>query len=169
MKPDAMTGLATGNRVGKLAERKQEILTPQCIIDVCLKVWGHIELDPCGHPDSIVPAHCKTYEAGDGLSHPWVAQTYINPPYKDLKAWLGYGAHQPNEQIWLVPVRTHRWWWRSWRDSLDAYCELNPVKFVGYTSYFPAPLLLGYWGDSVSEFENASQGLGTVYIHEALK
>lgn len=164
---DAMTGLATGNRTGKPAERKQEILTPQVIVDVALKVWGEIMFDPCSCPESIVPSRMRVYHpAGDGLQCNWPEKTYINPPYKDLKLWLEYGATQPKEQIWLVPVRTHRKWWREWRDSLDAYCEMNPLKFVGYTSYFPAPLLLGYvgGGPSLSKFASACESLGSVYV-----
>ena len=158
-----MTRLATGKN-----DRKQEILTPQCIIDVCLKVWDRIALDPCSAPASIVRAGVRTYEAGDGLSHPWVPKTFINCPYKDLRTWLEYGDKQPSEQIWLVPVRTHRKWWRGWRDSLDAYCELNPLKFIGYDSYFPAPLLLGYRGCYIDKFATASHALGSVYDYKCL-
>lgn len=161
VKPDGMQGLATGNRTGKPAERKQEILSPPCIVDVCNKLWGRIELDPCYHPDAITD---PVWASIDGLKTKWSPRAYINPPYKDLKLWLKYGATQPTEQIWLVPVRTHRKWWRAWRDQLDVYVELNPIKFIGYQSYFPAPLLLGYRGALQDDFCSETLGLGSVYF-----
>lgn len=161
VKNNAMAGLATANRTGKPAERLQEVLTPQSIIDVCNKVWGQIMLDPCWCAGAIT--HPFSVNMGDGLKCQWLPKTYVNPPYKNLKDWLKYGQTQPREQIWLVPVRTHRKWWRKWRDELDAYVELNPLKFVGYDAYFPAPLLLGYVGNDVAAFMKASQLLGTVY------
>jgi hypothetical protein len=50
---DSMQGLATGNRKGKPAEREQTILTPQCIVDVCVHMWGKINMDPCDAPGSL--------------------------------------------------------------------------------------------------------------------
>lgn len=165
VKDDAMRGLATGNRTGKPAERKQEVLTPQCIVDVCNKVWGQIALDPCWCEGSLTnPIHKFEFPATDALQAPWIAFSYINPPYKDLKSWLAYGRTQPAEQIWLVPHRPHRKWWRKWRDHhLTSYCELNPLKFVGYDQAFPAPLLLGYSGSFDGVFMSAAQHLGSVY------
>lgn len=159
-----MKGLATGNRPGKPAARKQEVLTPQCIVDVCNKMWGQIALDPCWAPGAITdPLRRFEYPHQDGLKDPWSRFSFINPPYKDLKAWLAYGRTQPDEQIWLVPVRTHRKWWRQWRDGLDAYNELNGLKFLGYNQVFPAPLLLGYAGESPGYFIEASSHLGSAY------
>jgi hypothetical protein len=162
VKNSAMAGLATGNREGKPAERKQEVLTPQCIIDVCTQVWGKIQFDPCYHQDAITDPQFATCLAG--LDVEWHSKAYVNPPYKDLKAWLKYGSTQPGEQIWLVPVRTHRGWWRAWRDELDVYVELNPIKFIGYDQYFPAPLMLGYRGEMEFEFCEAAFLLGSVYL-----
>lgn len=150
-----MKGLATGSE-----ERLQEILTPPVIVAVCNKVWGEIALDPCWCETAITNPLMVSL---DGMKCPWVAGTYINPPYKHLKDWIAYGRTQPREQIWLVPVRSNRGWWREWRDELDVYVELNPLKFLGYDQVFPAPLLLGYLGDKQNEFRMAAFGLGSVY------
>lgn len=151
-----MKGLATGSE-----ERLQDILTPKCIVDVCNKLWGEIALDPCWCVAAITNPVTVCI---DGLKSTWLPKTYINPPYKDLKAWLAYGQTQPKEQIWLVPVRTNRGWFREWRDDLDVYCELNPLKFLGYDNYFPVPLLLGYVGARTIDFRTATFGLGDVYF-----
>lgn len=159
-----MAGLSTGNRTGKPAQREQEILTPQSIIDICNTLWGRIVLDPCWCENALTdPIHKFQLPAQDGLLNSWLRYTFINPPYKDLQAWLAHGLLQPLEQIWLVPVRTHRTWWRQWRDRLDAYCELNPIKFVGYEQMFPAPLLLGYRGAKPEEFLDAINIGGGLY------
>lgn len=160
----AMRGLATGNRPGKPAERKQEILTPQVIVDVCAKLWGRIELDPCYCDGALTnPLYSFTYPAVDALKVEWGYKAFINPPYKDLKAWLAHGREQKFEQIWLVPVRTHRKWFRAWRDSLGAYVEMDPIAFVGYDQVFPAPLMLGYKGKKATDFLAAASHLGSGY------
>jgi len=166
---DGLQGLATGNRTGKPAERKQEILTPPEIVNVCKVMWAdQISLDPCWCEGSITdPLDRYEYPKQDGLKLPWCGYSYINPPYRDLKDWLEYGPTQPAPQIWLVPVRTHRRWWRHWRDyCTDAYCELDPVKFIGYDQFFPAPLLLGYRGDIPSKFMEVARRLGSVYYSQ---
>lgn len=159
VKDDALRGFATGNRAGKPAERKQEVLTPQSVVDVCNAVWGSIDMDPCYCDGALTVTTaamvCDGAWCGDGLKTPWRPKAFINPPYNDLKKWLAYGLTQPREQIWLVPVRTHRTWWRAWRDQLDARFELDPLKFVGYDQAFPAPLLLGYMGSNTSAFVDA--------------
>ena len=131
---------------------------------MCNKVWGRIALDPCWCEGALTnPIHQFEHPQQDGLKDPWIAFSYINPPFGDLKQWLAYGQMQPREQIWLCPVRTHRKWWRAWRDQLDAYIELDPLAFEGYDQKFPAPLLLGYIGDSTGAFFRASAGLGDGY------
>lgn len=42
-------------------ERPQEIYTPECVRDAILNVWPHIALDPCGGPDSLIPAKHSYY------------------------------------------------------------------------------------------------------------
>lgn len=165
---DALTGLSTGNRTGKPAERQQEILTPQKILDVPNRLWGRIVLDPCWCQGALTnPEEKFELPHVDGLKAQWLGKSFINPPYKDLKKWLAHGQTQTKEQIWLTPVRTHRKWWRAWRDSLDSYCELNPIAFEGYSQVFPAPLLLGYYGDLSGRFEElcSQSKLGDVYAH----
>ena len=159
-----MSGLSTGNRTGKPAERKQEILTPQAIIDVCLKLWGEIPLDPCWCEGALTkPTYSFTYPAVDALKVDWEYKAFINPPYKDLKKWLAHGQIQKFDQVWLVPNRTNRKWFRAWRDGLDAYVEMDPIAFVGYDQVFPAPLMLGYKGKKAADFLAVASHLGSGY------
>jgi len=175
-----MRGLATGNREGKPEEREQQIYTPWEIISVCLATWGRIELDPCSGPDSQVPAIVRYDEHVDGLTSPWVNGTYWNPPYADLAAWLNKsdrenligmnalcdpdhaGPDGSYEQIGLFPVRPNRVWWCEYMSTIPTVVAwLRPIKFVGFKSGFPAPLVLIYTGSNTEAFREAVKPLST--------
>lgn len=175
---------ATAKSMISPGERPQEIYTPQVLIDAILKVWPHVALDPCSGPGSIVGAIDSCYlppsatlgktgkvkveylpvggDSRDGLTTPWVDYTYVNPPYKLLKDWLMKGRvegqDEGREVIMLVPARGHRTWFRDVVATCNEICDLNPVKFVGYKSTFPAPLLALYWGVNTSLFREAFSG-----------
>jgi hypothetical protein len=161
---DAMTGLATGNRAGKPAERKQEILTPASITDFVRELFdGEIALDPCAATDEsgyvygLVEAPAvylgPEKHGTDGLVGPWTDRTYVNPPFRDLKAWLAKAQLEALKSypgnvrriVLLAPVRTQRPWYRDAQSSCDARVQLNGVKFVGFDGVFPAPLELLIW------------------------
>lgn len=75
--------------------------------------------------------------------------------------WLMHQLeHSEGESVMLVPNRTQRDWFRTWRDEVDGLFELNPQKFLGYKQAFPAPLVLGYVGDRIDRFWWAFEGLG---------
>lgn len=168
-KADAMSGLATG----KKTVREQEILTPACITDIARAVFGgQIQLDPCAainretlqvlgttNPVSTFSGYCpeddgKMYREDDGLSQSWVDDTFVNPPYRDLKAWLAKSlVEKSKEQILLFPVRPNRVWWCDYMREVDVYAFLKPLRFVGYNQAFPAPLCLAYFGPRKREFE----------------
>jgi len=149
-------------------ERKQEIYTPQCIIDGLLKLWGDIYLDPCSGPESLVPAQCH-YSGicleDDGLQNRWMPRTYVNPPFKHLKFWLLKAQQEavsfPNIVL-LCPTRHHRKWFRAALRSADCTIYLNPLKFHGYKQAFPAPLCLIGWNVTVERFKDAFKDLGEV-------
>ena len=166
MSVDGMQGLATCNRGMKLQLREQTIYTPETVLKVVLEVWPEgIELDPCTGPNSIVPATTKFTEADDGLEQHWHRRTYCNPPYDALQMWLAKAMYtvaveHVEEIIVLCPVRTNRDWFRCAWKHCSSRAALNPVKFVGYKSGFPAPLCLLYWGSRVEEFDKAVLALG---------
>lgn len=174
--PNALTGLATGLK----RERKQDILTPQVVVDFLHAIWGGIALDPCAtrDPRNLVDAANKVYgpwgpDFEGGLDVPWVDRTYCNPPYKDLKRWLakaineiGKGADSvgcPRIAL-LGPTRGHREWWQRARETVTVALELKPLTFVGYPGAFPAPLSLWLWhGVSVAQVRTAAELVGLGY------
>jgi hypothetical protein len=176
---DAMKGLATGNRSGKSAERKQEILTPECILDVCDYVWPEgVALDPCAAKGRRTFAKQNIYGeqidtgkrrkdgskifkwCGEGLTSDWTDRVFINPPYESLHKWLDKSEScvwdRAQEQILLVPVRTNRTWWCEYMSTVPTVIAwLRPLKFVGYDQAFPAPLVLVYTGERKDKFRAA--------------
>ena len=183
LRNDAMRGLATGNRDGKAAEREQTILTPWEIVEVCLATWpSGIALDPCTAAGSLVPA-ARTYNilrGENGLELPWHDGSYINMPYNDLEAWLDKstvesvcgisrlldpmfeGAPGAFEQILLFPVRPNRAWWCEYMSTVPTVVSwLKPLRFEGYESGFPAPLVLVYTGANTEAFREAVAPLST--------
>ncbi len=164
--------------------RKQEIYTPPELIEAINKVWPHIALDPCSGPESTVGALRSYYtppsvvltptgkqkivyipvggDCVDGLTASWEDYTFANPPYKLLKDWMlkghAEGHIQEREVMMLVPARGHRTWFRDVVATCSEVCDLNPVKFVGYKSAFPAPLLMIYFGAFREMFKEAFSG-----------
>jgi hypothetical protein len=166
--------------------RAQETYTPKPIVDALLKVWPEIALDPCSGPDSVVPARIsfvavprvrivttpkgrtRTYHefeclTEDGLTAPWVDYTYVNPPFSHLRPWLDKAVREGQagrEVVMLCPTRGHRTWTRDAWLTCASIIDLNPVKFVGFKSTHPEPLVMLYWGVCKYTFEDAFASLG---------
>jgi hypothetical protein len=141
----ALKGLVDGSRTG---HREQRVHTPEPVIRVLRSLWPEgIAFDPCGSPDSIVGAADQAYpEIGrDGLAEPWPERTFFNPPYDNLAPWLAR-YREAWEIVGLVPVRTHRVWFRAALAASSAVVWLDPLKFLGHGAAFPAPLCLLYRG-----------------------
>lgn len=141
----------------------QRVHTPQIVLDFIAEVWPEgIALDPCGSPDGIVKADRIICPPEDGLSLEWPARTFINPPYRKLKPWLEKYL-TCSEIFALVPVRTHRAWFRRALDTSRWYVWLDPLKFEGHANTYPQPLVLLYngpqllWGIDV-------EGLGELWV-----
>lgn len=141
-------------------KREQSILSPQCIADGLERMWGPkgVSMDPCSSTNQLISA---AYIPRNGLDVKWPARTYCNPPYGELRKWLEHGA-EFDEVIWLAPVRTHRKWFRPWWNGLSVRLALNPLKFVGWDSAYPAPLVLGYRGVERIRFLDSFGHLGGV-------
>lgn len=170
-KQTALESLFDGSRTGR---RNQVIYTPQYFIDRLLVLWPEgIGCDPCTGPESLVKAEVRFgpgTEQEDGIAPGlvWPERAFWNPPYDCLKQWLSHAALQ-EEQVGLIPVRSHRKWFQDYLvESVDAVCLLKSMTFVGYTQPFPAPLCAPYRGSRVEDFAKAFSGLGRVVRVEDL-
>lgn len=155
----ALKRMGTGDTTGN----EQRIHTPLTILRPIAELWPEgIACDPAGSPDSLVEAEVTMgpeFEIKDSKLVPWPERTFINPPYDDLKAFLGHGM-QFDEQAWLIPVRSHRKWWRAARRASDVIAWLNPLAFVGFEQSFPAALCMLYRGRRRFDFHDLFDPLG---------
>jgi hypothetical protein len=100
----------------------------------------------------------KMIWTGPGLTATWAfgGLVYVNPPYEELQAWLAKALREAAagvEIIVLGPVRPHRKWWRKSWNKANARMWLDPLRFVGFTQTFPAPLCLWYFGPRAAWFK----------------
>jgi hypothetical protein len=100
----------------------------------------------------------------DGLAPKrWPRRTFVNPPYNKLQPWLDR-FRASSEVVALIPVRTHRKWYRATLEDCDAVAFLNPIKFAGYAQTFPAPMSALYRGLHAFRFKRAFGDLGSVHV-----
>lgn len=141
----ALTRMATGDTT----ENEQRIHTPMSVLRPVYQLWPEgVACEPYSSPDSLVVAdekHGPEFEIKDSLFVPWPDRSYINPAYNDLQRAFAHGM-QFDEQVWLIPVRPHRKWWRKARRACDLVVWMDPLKFVGYDQSFPAALAIFYRG-----------------------
>lgn len=141
----ALSRMSTGDT----SENEQRIHTPASVLRPVYELWPEgIACEPYSSPDSLVVAdekHAPEFEIKNSLLVPWPPRSYVNPEYANLKEAFGHGM-QFDEQVWLIPVRPHRVWWRAARRACDLVVWMNPLKFVGFEQAFPAALAIFYRG-----------------------
>jgi len=141
----ALKKMSTGDTTGN----EQRIHTPKSYLRLLDKLWPEgISCEPYSSPDSLVVAdekHGPEFEIKDSLLVPWPDRSFINPAYNALSEAFAHGM-QFDEQVWLIPVRPHRTWWRAARNACDLVCWMNPIKFVGFDQQFPAAVATFYRG-----------------------
>ena len=74
-------------------DNSQEWYTPKYILDTL----GEFDLDPCSpmvRPFDTAKVHYT--KADDGLSRPWAGRVWLNPPYKEVQAWMSAMAQHRN-------------------------------------------------------------------------
>lgn len=145
--PDALRSFYGRTETSLATGREQQVLTPLSVLERIpwwsegVGKWAEIE---------------ETYyepEFGDlsGLHMPWCDRTYVNPVFARLEEWLaaavGEHVRDPAARIaMLVPVRTHRKWFRAALEHVSGVDMLDPVTFLGHDQPFPAPLWLLHFG-----------------------
>jgi hypothetical protein len=121
--------------VRQYANLRDVRLTPPDFIEQVVHVLGGIELDPCSHPNSLVPATRQYFQEDDGLSQEWKARTiFINPPYtmatkfmrKAHEEWLSGSAKRI---VILVPARTHTKSFHQIASDADIIFLKNYMRF----------------------------------------
>ena len=142
-------------------ERVQERNTPAYILNPIRRFYGgKIDRDPCSNPTSLVRARwvrMRPEAPADEKVAPdtffiWRGRVFLNPPFNDLGPWVERAASSPGEVVALLPVRTHRSYWRHVWGKATAICWLGPVSFEGVEWSAPWPCCLVYWGPRPADF-----------------
>lgn len=133
--------------------------TPDVVLDLVRQV-GPIELDPCGHQESLVRARreLRITRGDDGLTADWMALSggglvFCNPPFgREIGAWvlrchaLGRAG---GEAIALLPSRTDTAWWHAYvaPPASQAVCfQRGRITFVGAPGPAPFPTAFAFFG-----------------------
>lgn len=163
----ALRGMVNGAK-----QHEQRIHTPMEILRPIAKLWPEgIACDPCGSPDSLVDAgevYGPEFKIKDSLLVPWPDRSFVNPPYDNLKAFFAHGMRF-EEQAWLIPVRSHRSWWRDARAACDVVAWLSPIAFVGFDQSFPAALAMFYRGRRRFDFHDLFSPLGRAEFEDRIE
>lgn len=164
------------------AERDKRF-TPQHFLDVIARVWGSIDLDPCGHPESPVQAHRRILlqDGGDGLLDDWEGRlVFVNPPFSRAISWLRrademWTARKVEIVIALLPVRTDG---TFFHDRLSKVCDIGFVRgrfqFArgegqqDLATRAPFPLMVVIWGASVKEIADFAALCPTVWLRRSM-
>lgn len=89
------------------SNKSDEWSTPQDFFDKLHEEFA-FNLDPCcTHENAKCRFHFTREE--DGLRQPWNGSVFVNPPYSQLKVWIGKGfeeAKRGTTVVMLIPART---------------------------------------------------------------
>lgn len=114
------------------------------------------DLDAAADEDNALCANCWT-EDDNGLRQPWHGNTWCNPPYSHLGAWLRKAAQETREgrcttAVLLVPARTDTVAWHQWVMRHAAEVRLlrgrvafdPPPEYTGHSpgSTFPSAVVV---------------------------
>lgn len=166
---EALKLLAEPSENVHFSSKSEEWYTPQSIIDPTVRLLGAIDLDPCGHADSPVPAVVHFTAAQDGLSRKWSGRVYMNAPYgRRIEEWVEklcaeYASGAVTEAIALVPARTETEWFTLFRDFPVCYVR-GRLKFSGHKNAAPFPSAVVYLGRNIDKFALCFGGLGDVRV-----
>jgi hypothetical protein len=103
-------------------------LTPPGILDAL----GPFDLDPCGHEGWPTAANVIC-PPRDGLTEPWTGRAWVNPPYREVGAWLARLADH-GDGIALIFARTETTWFVN-----QVWAKATAVKFLHGRLHFHHP------------------------------
>lgn len=155
--------------------------TPKYLLEAIVSTLGPIGLDPCSHPDAIVPCKqavmlpeypraspcAERTRRGDGLLFPWDGHglVYVNPPYSKLGEWCEKATREGDEVVLLVPVRTGNVFWTKSAAFADVEVRLPRVTFHRSETHAPFHSWLLYYGARVEEAVLGFSEIGDARVH----
>jgi hypothetical protein len=164
----------SGGRRDEKGERIQRIHTPIEIWRRLAILWPEgVACDPCSSPEALhhPPIHCypehENPKRRDGISFAWPDRSFFNPPWGDLRLWLGH-AQGCGESVGLIPVRIRRHWFRHFMGSTLAHVMLDRLSFAGQQNAYPGDVAIVYLRGTpeiaASRFRDAFGDLGGYHL-----
>lgn len=103
---------------------------------------------------------CPLNAGFDGLSIPWGARNYVNPPFSRIKPWIEKAVAEmddpinPKFSLFLITTRTNCKYWHEFifpRATNITFINRG-IKFDGYKTKIPVPLALIEFDPKKSKF-----------------
>jgi phage N-6-adenine-methyltransferase len=136
-------GLAVRDVLGMNAATRQDQdwRTPPWLFEVVERLaGGKIDLDPCSDEHNPLGVAVFYTAKEDGLAQPWsrpdVTRVYVNPPYKQVSAWVEKTIREvdANEDLiiyFLVPAFTDQpWYERALAWATEEWSVKGRVRFL---------------------------------------
>lgn len=135
-------------------------LTPLWVVQAIRQFTGQrIDLDPCGHPASLVDAAKTILPPQDGLAEDWngAGVIYVNPPYSNPAPWIDkIASHRcANDEIYiLVSTDTSTPWGQNVLQVCESVCFFRGrLKFWPHNTGARFASMLGYIGANRHSFD----------------
>lgn len=146
--------------------------TPPNIVELIVKVFGAIDLDPCADDGKHIPAIRHYTFADDGLNQEWHGRIFLNPPYSCPARWIAklrdeIALGRATEAIALLPAATDTNWLSPILKSQPACFWKGRIKFLD-ENYQPMKAsarqshVLIYWGENSDRFREVFSDFGVV-------
>jgi phage N-6-adenine-methyltransferase len=106
--------------------------TPRMLFSELDHAYGPLELDVCATPET---AKCRRYytKEDDGLTKPWDAPVWLNPPYSKPAPWLAKAvktADAGGYVVALIKADTSTKWWHTYVEPVRLGEKPGAVIFL---------------------------------------
>lgn len=107
------------------SDEAQEWETPPYLFELIVKTYNvNLILDPCA-TDENHKCGCWFTKKENGLTRNWFGNSFVNPPYVDVKIWIEkcYNEHIKNNitVVALVFSKTDTKWWHEFVEGKAEY------------------------------------------------
>jgi site-specific DNA-methyltransferase (adenine-specific) len=114
--------------------RRNDWATPETLFRLIEAEFGPFSLDAAASPEN---AKCPIFytEVEDGLTQPWHGNTWVNPPFQDVGAWVKKGYMEASlgrgPVTMLIGARPDtQYWWDYCRHGQVVFLK-GRITFVG--------------------------------------
>lgn len=145
-------------------KKKNDWETPDNLFRLIELYYGPFNLDAAASDEN---AKCAIYytEREDGLTQPWFGNTWVNPPYSNIGAWIQKGYNEAAlgrcSATMLVGARPDTQYWWDYARHAEVVFIKGRITFKGAPqgADFPSAILhfsQGLWKSPSTSYWNLS-------------